>query len=223
MTTRQRRDSTRTIWDGLGILIRSDELTLEKLYELVEHDAWMVGRFFKQFVLPELQSVQCLMLDETPGARPPTTLPGCTFEEGLSLTTQGIYDMSWLSRQLQWVGKKRITVSQPPEFPKLAQDCSGVFYAWGFTRDREWVLVQVAYRACKHGYEVHHVCVRRSSLAQITQYAGVDAKDVRSRLASVLNRWLDDRRKQLKRLEETEGSIFTEDMAISIKGSPLFC
>jgi hypothetical protein len=99
-------------------------------------------------------------------------------------------------------------------FPGPSDACDAIFYAWGLTRDHEWVLIQVANRASEpENYEVCHICVRRSNLTQLMGYAKVGPDDIRSALAITIADWKDQKKKQVRRLQETGRMLLTESMA----------
>ena len=215
------RPSTAT----LERLIRTSPLGLDDWFGILEEMRVQLRPLFEDFSLPKLSETSFLN-DSRFGE-----LKDFEGGAGLSGETQGIYGRGYNSHQRHgrfsvnphdWQDNRTVTyrANLASGFPRLPERARAVLYAWGLTRDAEWVLIQIAYRQ-ESGYKDRRYdkalegAVRRASLGQIMTYAKVKPIEIRERLLRQVDEREQRRRQQWGRLQNLQRMLQVEEMALA--------
>ena len=204
---------------NVGVFLRSTPLNGDDWLDLVEKRVKLVSPLLNSMTLSTLEKVECLggrggdhsLSDEGEGFL-------IHADEGLSLTTQGIFGYSCRSRQYV----------KGSGFRKL--DAGGVsredghLYFWGFTRKgAEWILVRVKWMGipadnlpgCNSGYEhAVRVDIRRSDLVEICEKAQVPLERIWERIGEEASEW-EERQKHLYRRGTELAATFSVEACLA--------
>lgn len=179
--------------------LEKEKLSHEQMIGIVQNRAELVARCFDTFMPQTLGQLSCLDLGHGMGTchglhKDCPTVIDTTGR--FSLRTQGVFAGTPFSRKAA---------------------TGDVYKTYGFSRSKEWLLIEINFCREANRYEkAVSVKVSESDLPTLLSKADIDPWDILMLFRTVINGWVDTRKRSYENICQIAQGIIVEDCMLSL-------